>query len=619
MELGIESASGPPLKDLEMAPRPPISVALPSPVAALPPIAVRQVSPISTQMGVPEVVTNPTEAAVVSQPQPPLQQAPALIDVNGEVWLEQKTPDNRVCYVSRLSGMIRWERPQIMPQLASPQLPSPQTAPQTVSQMAPQTAGISTPVSSIANQPTEPPGHVPLSPVFPAGIPPVIHQPATTGLAGFTAARPPFPVQIPFQAARLPGGVPPPPMTALSFPLPFTPVWSEYAATNGRKYYFNRVTQQSTWEKPADMQTVLPFPPPIMPISSVSLSTTNVPLAPPVPTTLSAAPLLTTSTPTSETMTTETNVEQPNSDMVEDNKQKEESPDKEKEQPTDRPIASRPIPGKAWRIVFTGDKRVFFFNPISKVSVWEVPKELSSVANLGKLMEPPGGKTESDDSDMGDEQEEINSGGIEGMGEEGGDEDEPASKKAKTEDDSDTKVDTMSAEDRAANLRATLSVEERQKLFQEMLRERNVSAFSTWDKELPKFVFDERYLLLTPRERRGAFDVYVKTRAEEERREKSKKLREKKDDYKKLLEESKLTIKSTFSEFSNRHGRDSRFKGIEKMREREALFNEFLTELKARQKEEAREQEEKASSHMLMYLAIQWSPVVQCSTAGILA
>jgi transcription elongation regulator 1 len=289
--------------------------------------------------------------------------------------------------------------------------------------------------------------------------------------------------------------------------------------------------------------------------------------------------------------------------MVEDNKQKEESPDKEKEQPTDRPIASRPIPGKAWRIVFTGDKRVFFFNPISKVSVWEVPKELSSVANLGKLMEPPGGKTESDDSDMGDEQEEINSGGIEGMGEEGGDEDEPASKKAKTEDDSDTKVDTMSAEDRAANLRATLSVEERQKLFQEMLRERNVSAFSTWDKELPKFVFDERYLLLTPRERRGAFDVYVKTRAEEERREKSKKLREKKDDYKKLLEESKLTIKSTFSEFSNRHGRDSRFKGIEKMREREALFNEFLTELKARQKEEAREQEEKVRTDFFAMLS----------------
>ena len=70
-----------------------------------------------------------------------------------------------------------------------------------------------------------------------------------------------------------------------------------------------------------------------------------------------------------------------------------------------------------------------------------------------------------------------------------------------------------------------------------------MSAFSTWDKELPRFVFDERYLLLTPRERRGAFDVYVKTRAEEERREKSKKFREKKDDYRKLLEESKLTVK----------------------------------------------------------------------------
>lgn len=67
-----------------------------------------------------------------------------------------------------------------------------------------------------------------------------------------------------------------------------------------------------------------------------------------------------------------------------------------------------------------------------------------------------------------------------------------------------------------------------------------VSAFSTWEKELHKIVFDPRYLLLTSKERKQVFEKYVKERAEEERREKRNKMKERKEQFQKLLEEASL-------------------------------------------------------------------------------
>ena len=70
-----------------------------------------------------------------------------------------------------------------------------------------------------------------------------------------------------------------------------------------------------------------------------------------------------------------------------------------------------------------------------------------------------------------------------------------------------------------------------------------VSAFSTWDKELPKFCFDKRYLLLSTKERRAAFEDFIRERADEERREKKSKLKEVKEGFRMLLAEAKLTPK----------------------------------------------------------------------------
>ena len=41
-----------------------------------------------------------------------------------------------------------------------------------------------------------------------------------------------------------------------------------------------------------------------------------------------------------------------------------------------------------------------------------------------------------------------------------------------------------------------------------------------------------------------------------------------------------MSFRSSFSDFASRYGKDERFKAVEKMREREQLFAEFLTELK---------------------------------------
>ena len=73
----------------------------------------------------------------------------------------------------------------------------------------------------------------------------------------------------------------------------------------------------------------------------------------------------------------------------------------------------------------------------------------------------------------------------------------------------------MEAEVKAARERQMVPLEQRMVQFQELLTEKKISAFSTWEKELHKIVFDSRYLLLTSKERKQVFEKYVRERADE--------------------------------------------------------------------------------------------------------
>ena len=96
----------------------------------------------------------------------------------------------------------------------------------------------------------------------------------------------------------------------------------------------------------------------------------------------------------------------------------------------------------------------------------------------------------------------------------------------------------MEAEVKAARERQLVPLEKRMTQFRELLLEKDISAFSTWEKELHKIVFDPRYLLLTSKERKTVFEKYVRERADEERREKKNRLREAKDNFLVLLKVS---------------------------------------------------------------------------------
>ena len=98
------------------------------------------------------------------------------------------------------------------------------------------------------------------------------------------------------------------------------------------------------------------------------------------------------------------------------------------------------------------------------------------------------------------------------------------------------------------------------------------------------------------------FDKYVRERADEERREKKNRLKEAKDNFIALLTEAKLSARTTYSEFANKYSKDERFKGIEKSRERESLFNEYMIDIKKKDREERAAKKEQAKKDFLALL-----------------
>ncbi|XP_054585020.1 transcription elongation regulator 1-like protein [Eptesicus fuscus] len=245
-----------------------------------------------------------------------------------------------------------------------------------------------------------------------------------------------------------------------------------------------------------------------------------------------------------------------------------------------RPVASTPVPGSPWCVVWTGDDRVFFFNPTMQLSVWEKPEDLEHRGDLNRILEDPPHKRKLEASAA----DHSN-----GAGSEDGREDPSVkTKRNRTDGHVSPGPEEAEREDKGARTlppQILLPLEERVTHFRDMLLERGVSAFSTWEKELHKVVFDPRYLLLNSEERKQIFEQFVKTRIKEEYKEKKSKLLLAKEEFRKLLEESKVSPRTTFKEFAEKYGRDQRFRLVQKRKDQEHFFNQFILMLKKRDKE----------------------------------
>ncbi|KAL7124218.1 hypothetical protein ABFS83_14G033700 [Erythranthe nasuta] len=134
--------------------------------------------------------------------------------------------------------------------------------------------------------------------------------------------------------------------------------------------------------------------------------------------------------------------------------------------------------------------------------------------------------------------------------------------------------------------------------FKEMLKERGVAPFSKWEKELPKIVFDARFKAISNHSaRRALFEHYVRTRAEEERKEKRAAQKAASEGFKQLLEEAKEDIdhNTDYETFKRKWGEDHRFQALER-KEREFLLNERVSPLRKIAQERAQAERAAATS-----------------------
>merc|ERR1712223_936759 len=407
--------------------------------------------------------------------------------------------------------------------------------------------------------------------------------------------------------------------------------WTEHTAPDGKNYYYNTKTAESVWEKPKELvefeqrrQGGGPggVPPPIT-------------IAAP----MSAAPVISKEdAPTkSETPKTANSMgKNAHAATIATPAMRASTPapiEKAKSADKSRPVSSTPVHGTSWCVVWTGDGRCFCYNPSTKTSVWERPPDLIGRADVTEMMKSPaaaekykaksippgfnanahggGGsghkkKNSSPDSDSEPSEAPVaKKKKVELVFE-----DELKAKEENVANGADgsspmkaiNKDAAMEAEVRAARERQLVPLEQRMAQFQDLLTEKKISAFSTWEKELHKIVFDSRYLLLTSKERKQVFEKYVRERADEERREKKNRLKAAKDNFNTLLKEAKLSARTTYGEFANKYSKDDKFKGIEKSRERESLFNEYMLEVKKKDREERLEKKNQAKKEFITML-----------------
>ncbi|CAH0559526.1 unnamed protein product [Brassicogethes aeneus] len=259
--------------------------------------------------------------------------------------------------------------------------------------------------------------------------------------------------------------------------------WTEHKAPDGRFYYYNAKKGESVWEKPqplkdleaaklAAAQGISTRPS----LEMLVMGDTGKP-----PNAMNGEPI----------KDSEKDGEDKIKKLQEEIKKKKEEEEKAKElkvQDKSKPISSTPVPGTPWCVVWTGDGRVFFYNPTTRTSVWEKPEELLKRTDVDKMTanppevsgnsakldvakSPPKPKRVSDDSDS---EAEI----------------ETPAKKLKKEESAPTngaqsqgavkKIDigkeaAIEAEVRAAKERAVIPLETRIKLFKEMLAEKQIS------------------------------------------------------------------------------------------------------------------------------------------------
>ncbi|XP_057991376.1 pre-mRNA-processing protein 40A-like isoform X2 [Hevea brasiliensis] len=178
------------------------------------------------------------------------------------------------------------------------------------------------------------------------------------------------------------------------------------------------------------------------------------------------------------------------------------------------------------------------------------------------------------------------------------------------------KVNNISLEEKAVSQESLTFADkvEAKNAFKALLESANVGSDWTWDQAMRMIINDRRYgALKTLGERKQAFNEYLgqkRKQEAEERRSKQKKARE---DFKNMLEESReLSSTTRWSKAVTMFENDERFKAVERERDRRDLFDAHLQELEGN--ERAKIQEERKRNIMEYRQFLESCDFIKAST-----
>ncbi|CAK7330229.1 unnamed protein product [Dovyalis caffra] len=325
--------------------------------------------------------------------------------------------------------------------------------------------------------------------------------------------------------------------------------WKEFTSPDGRKYYYNKVTKQSKWEIPEELKVARARveKPSIMETQSEVFANSHAPT--------SVLPSVD-KTPSSADALSSTAQGAPSS-----------------------PVPVKPVPaaGNSESQLASDSSPLPVISSSMTSNADEVQTTESPVADVPKSAEVTATAVNTIAAPMNNNFSALNKPSSA--------DDAPAQDKQEAEKDMviDEKVNNVTLEEKSVNQEPLLYADklEAKNAFKALLETANIGSEWTWDQAMRVIINDKRYgALKTLGERKQAFNEFLgqkKKQEAEERRIKQKKARE---EFKNMLEESKeLTASMRWSKAVTLFENDERFKAVERERDRRDLIETYLQEL----------------------------------------